>query len=124
MLMGRRAKYDMWQAQLQLTILQGVTRGYLRYLRIQGIGFRAALRDQTLTLKLGYSHDLEYTLPPTLKAILPEPTLVGIYGIDKHLVSSICIPCFGEGVSIGCSARPTFNVQLIPVETIEKSWAK
>ena len=65
---------------------QGVTRGYLRYLRIQGIGFRAALKDQTLTLKLGYSHDVSYTLPPTLRAILPEPTLVGIYGIDKYLV--------------------------------------
>ena len=66
--------------------MQGVTQGYLRYLRIQGIGYRAALKDQTLTFKLGYSHDITYTLPLSLRAFLPEPTLVGIYGIDKTQV--------------------------------------
>ena len=75
---------------------QGVTQGYLRYLRIQGIGYRAALQEQTLTFKLGYSHDITYTLPTSLRAFLPEPTLVGIYGIDKTQVShasvgSVCI---------------------------------
>jgi hypothetical protein len=73
-----------------------VTQGYLRYLRIQGIGYRAALQDQTLTFKLGYSHDITYTLPTSLRAFLPEPTLVGIYGIDKTQVpqaflGSVCV---------------------------------
>jgi len=67
--------------------IQGVTQGYLRYLRIQGIGYRAALQEQTLTFKLGYSHDITYTLPASLRAFLPEPTLVGIYGIDKTQVT-------------------------------------
>ena len=65
---------------------QGVTQGYIEYLKIQGIGYRAALQDQTLMLKLGYSHDIAYRLPPTLKAFLPDPTTIGIYGIDKAQV--------------------------------------
>ena len=69
-----------------LLLLQGVTRGYLKYLRIQGIGYRASLKDQTVTLKLGFSHDITYTLPPSLRAYLPEPTLLGLYGIDKNQV--------------------------------------
>jgi len=72
--------------RLHACFLQGVTQGYLRYLRIQGIGYRAALQEQTLTFKLGYSHDITYTLPASLRAFLPEPTLVGIYGIDKTQV--------------------------------------
>lgn len=67
--------------------IQGVTRGFLVYLRITGIGYRASLAGQTLTLKLGHSHDCTYTLPPSLRAVLPEPTRVGIYGIDKNQVT-------------------------------------
>ncbi len=66
---------------------QGVTRGFLVYLRISGIGYRASLSGQTLTLKLGHSHDCTYTLPPSLRAVLPEPTRVGIYGVDKNQVT-------------------------------------
>lgn len=43
--------------------------------------------EQTLTLRLGFSHDLAYTLPQSLRAFLPEPTLIGLYGIDKNEVT-------------------------------------
>ena len=66
--------------------IEGVTKGFLVYLRIQGIGYRATLKDQTLQFKLGYSHDITYELPPAMRAFLPEPTLVGLYGIDKNQV--------------------------------------
>ncbi len=68
--------------------IEGVTKGFLVYLRIQGIGYRATLKDQTLQFKLGYSHDITYELPPAMRAFLPEPTLVGLYGIDKNQVQS------------------------------------
>ena len=48
---------------------------------------RMPATGQTLTLKLGYSHDIKYTLPESLRAFLPEPTLVGLYGIDKNQIS-------------------------------------
>lgn len=74
---------------LQTTIknkLEGVTKGFLVYLRIAGIGYRAAQDGQTLTFKLGYSHDIAYELPDSMRAFLPEPTLVGLYGVDKNQV--------------------------------------
>jgi len=64
--------------------IEGVTKGFLVYLRISGIGYRAAIDGQTLTFKLGYSHDVAYDLPDSMRAFLPEPTLVGLYGIDKN----------------------------------------
>ena len=69
--------------------IEGVTKGVLVYLRIVGIGYRASLSEQTLTFKLGYSHDVTYELPGSMRAFLPEPTLVGLYGIDKNQVSNI-----------------------------------
>ena len=38
-------------------------------------------------MKLGFSHDVQYTLPNSLRAFLPEPTLVGLYGIDKNEIT-------------------------------------
>ena len=74
--------------------IEGVTRGFLVYLRIQGIGYRAALAGQKFTFKLGYSHDVSYELPPSLKGFMPEPTLVGIYGIDKNQVGVWPLACW------------------------------
>ena len=64
-----------------------MTRGYVVYLRIVGIGYRASLKEQVLTFKLGFSHDVTYSLPTSLRAFLPEPTLVGLYGLDKNQVT-------------------------------------
>ena len=44
------------------------------------------LAGQKLTLKLGFSHDTIYTIPETMRAFLPDPTTVGLYGIDKEEV--------------------------------------
>ena len=41
---------------------------------------------QDLTLKLGFSHDTIYSIPQTMRAFLPDPTTVGLYGIDKEEV--------------------------------------
>ena len=67
--------------------LEGVTKGFLMYLRIAGIGYRASQEGQTFTFKLGYSHDIAYKLPDAVRGFLPEPTLVGLYGIDKNQVA-------------------------------------
>ena len=72
--------------------LEGVTKGFLVYLRIAGIGYRATQQGQTLTFKLGYSHDIVYTLPDSMRAFLPEPTLLGLYGVDKNQVLALMLP--------------------------------
>jgi large subunit ribosomal protein L6 len=78
--------------------IYGVTRGFLIYTRLVGIGYRVQLENstspttqtsselqtQTLTFKLGFSHDFLYKLPPTVRVFLIEPTLLCFYGIHKN----------------------------------------
>jgi large subunit ribosomal protein L6 len=72
--------------------IHGVTRGFLVYIRIIGVGYRAQLEGfdkQNLHLKLGFSHDSKFELPPSIRAFLLEPTLICLYGIDKNQVTQI-----------------------------------
>jgi ribosomal protein L6P/L9E len=54
-------------------------------------------RPQVVTLKVGFSHDVRYTLPDALRAFLPEPTLIGLYGIDKNQVCACACKYFMHG---------------------------
>jgi len=45
------------------SIFTGVSRGYRKRLRLVGVGFRASILGKILTLKLGYSHVVEYNIP-------------------------------------------------------------
>lgn len=69
--------------------IKGVTRGFLIYLKILGIGYRASLKSDILFLKLGYSHDILYTIPSSIKIFLVEPTVICLFGIDKNQVTQI-----------------------------------
>lgn len=69
--------------------IQGVARGFLIYLKIIGIGYRAHLENNTLLLKLGFSHDLIYNIPQSIKIFLVDPTLICLFGIDKNQVTQI-----------------------------------
>lgn len=75
--------------KLILNKIQGVTRGFLIYLKIVGIGYRAHLEKNTLFLKLGYSHDVIYNIPASIKIFLLEPTLLCLFGIDKNQLTQI-----------------------------------
>lgn len=69
--------------------IKGVTRGFLIYLKINGIGYRANLKDNNLLLKLGYSHDIIYKVPLSIKIFLLDPTVICLFGIDKNQVTQI-----------------------------------
>ena len=71
--------------------LQGISRGFLIYLKIVGIGYRANLtqNNQTLFLKLGYSHDIIYKIPSSIRIFLVDPTLICLFGVDKNQITQI-----------------------------------
>lgn len=88
--------------------LKGISRGYFVYLKIVGIGYRVfSEKENLLTFKLGYSHYYQVNLPKSVKAFLPEPTLICLYGIDKNQVTqaagklqAIKKPCAYKGKGI------------------------
>jgi large subunit ribosomal protein L6 len=69
--------------------IYGISQGYLLYLRLVGIGYRCFLKNNTLTFKVGFSHDIKYKIPDSIRIFLIEPTLLCLFGIDKNQVTQI-----------------------------------
>ena len=60
--------------------------GTTRALKIVGIGYRAALQGNKLTMGLGFSHPVEMEVPGNLKVTVPDANTIVITGIDKQEV--------------------------------------
>ena len=67
-------------------MVEGVTKGFEKRLEIQGVGYRAALRGQSLELNVGFSHPVVIEPRPGITFDLPTPTEVVVKGIDKQQV--------------------------------------
>ncbi len=67
----------------------GVTEGFKKELDIVGIGYRAEAKGQTLVCTLGYSHLIEFQVPPGITVRVDKPTRVVVSGIDKQQVGQV-----------------------------------
>ncbi len=76
--------------QLVNNMVIGVSKGFSKTLIINGVGFRADLKANILTLNLGYSELIEVVLPQGITATVENPNRVTISGIDKQLVGQTC----------------------------------
>ena len=74
---------------LVFNMVQGVTEGFEKRLEIQGVGYRAQLRGNTLELALGYSHPVRVEAPEGIEFEVPVPTQIIVRGIDKQRVGEI-----------------------------------
>ncbi|MBI5286593.1 MAG: 50S ribosomal protein L6, partial [Deltaproteobacteria bacterium] len=63
-----------------------VTEGFQKELEISGIGYKAEVQGNVLSLILGYSHPIKYPLPKGVTAEVEKQTLIRVKGVDKHLV--------------------------------------
>ena len=70
-------------------LVHGVTQGYEEVLELVGVGYRAALKGQSLSMQLGYSHDVDVPPPAGITFAVPKQTEVRIAGIDKQLVGEV-----------------------------------
>ncbi|MEA1879227.1 MAG: 50S ribosomal protein L6 [Campylobacterota bacterium] len=66
-------------------IIIGLDKGYEKSLEINGVGYRAAVQGKVLTLQLGHSHPIEFSIPEGLE-ISVEKNIVKIKGSDKQAV--------------------------------------
>ena len=67
----------------------GVTQGYERSLELVGVGYRAQMKGQTLSMQLGYSHDVDVKPPEGISFATPKQTEIRISGIDKQAVGEL-----------------------------------
>jgi large subunit ribosomal protein L6 len=67
----------------------GVTKGYEEVLELVGVGYRAAMKGQALSMQLGFSHDVDIKPPAGITFAVPRQTEIRVSGIDKQLVGEV-----------------------------------
>ena len=67
-------------------MVKGVTEGFSKELEINGVGYRAAKQGKTLTMNLGYSHQVDVDEIDGITIDVPAPNKIIISGIDKQKV--------------------------------------
>jgi large subunit ribosomal protein L6 len=67
-------------------MVEGVTKGYEKRLKIEGIGYQARLDKKTLVLTVGYANAIELKPPEGVTVELSDPTTIIIKGADKQKV--------------------------------------
>ena len=67
----------------------GVSTGHKKTLELSGVGFRANLKGNILSLQIGFSHDVSYKIPDGIKLTVEKSTIIKIMGIDKQLVGKV-----------------------------------
>ena len=74
---------------LVANMVEGVTNGFAKTLEIQGVGYRAALKGESIEFALGYSHSIVVDPPSGIQFEVPVPTQVIVRGIDKQAVGQV-----------------------------------
>jgi large subunit ribosomal protein L6 len=87
---GPRAQ-AMWGLSRTLVnnMVTGVTQGFERTLELVGVGYRAQMKGQSLSMQLGFSHDVDIPPPAGITFATPKQTEIKISGIDKQLVGEL-----------------------------------
>ena len=67
----------------------GTSKGYNKILELNGVGFRANLKGKQLNLQLGFSHDVNFDVPESIKIIVEKQTIIKISGFDKQEVGMV-----------------------------------
>ena len=69
--------------------MAGVSAGHEKILELSGVGFRANMKGDKLNLQIGFSHDVNFSIPKEIKITVEKQTLIKISGVDKDLVAKI-----------------------------------
>ena len=100
-----RALLGTYAAHLR-NMMNGVNKPYEKKLIVEGIGFKADVKGQTLALALGFSHPINKPIPSGLKVVTDKNNIV-VTGIDREMVGQFAAevralkkpePYLGKGV--------------------------
>jgi large subunit ribosomal protein L6 len=88
-----KALHGTYRALLNNMVI-GVSEGYVKTLELVGVGFRADVQKQVLTLNVGYSHPVVVLLPSEIKASSKQDKgqnpMVTLECHDKELLGLVC----------------------------------
>lgn len=85
----QRALHGMTRALIQ-NMVTGVSAGFERILEVNGVGYRAEMRDKNLVLYVGYSHPVEIVPAEGIKFEVDVKTRqIKISGYDKEQIGQV-----------------------------------
>jgi large subunit ribosomal protein L6 len=70
-------------------MVHGVHTGFSKELDIVGVGYRASMKGQVLSMTVGYSHPVDFELPVGITGKVDGNTHVTVTGADKMLVGMV-----------------------------------
>lgn len=74
---------------LVANMVEGVTKGFVKALEIQGVGYKAEIKPFGVQLVVGYSHPVPYHAPKGIKITVDNNTQVKVEGMDKEMVGQV-----------------------------------
>jgi large subunit ribosomal protein L6 len=70
-------------------MVEGVSKGYVKTLLLNGVGYRAKAAGKSLNLSLGLSHPVNHAIPEGITVETPSQTEIILKGADKQLVGQV-----------------------------------
>lgn len=70
-------------------MMKGVSEGFVKTLEVNGVGYRAAVQKNMLSLSLGFSHEIKYVLPQGVEAQVDKQTTIILSGADRQKVGQV-----------------------------------
>lgn len=74
---------------LLANMVEGVDKGFERFLEIVGVGYRVQSVGDKIVLQVGYTHPVEVSPPPGISVTAEGPNRVRVFGIDKEAVGRV-----------------------------------
>lgn len=70
-------------------MIVGVDQGFKRIMLVEGVGYKANVTGNILTLNVGYSNPVDFVLPAGISASVENNTKINLESIDKELLGLI-----------------------------------
>ena len=70
--------------------VKGVSEGFEKKIKLNGVGYRAKVQGKKITFTLGFSHPVEYSLPETVEANQDSQTELSVSSCNKQLLGQVC----------------------------------
>ena len=86
---GPQKAYHGLARALVANAVKGVTQGFTKELEIVGVGFRAESKKNSVVFTLGFSHPIEYPLPPGINITVDKQTRLVVAGVDRQQVGQV-----------------------------------
>ncbi len=83
-----KAMHGLYRALIN-NMVTGVVTPYSKTLIIAGVGYKASVAGNKLTMSLGYSHNIDYVIPAGITITCPDANTIVVTGVSKEQVGQV-----------------------------------